>query len=131
MNDKVVELITALQQKSVTKNVIWAKTNSESEFQVILDSGLTVTVDSYNGDDNWHYFDIGIYNNKGERVVYLSTNKRDSIIDYKYLESLYLAAKDSYFRVDETIDDILKEISLKPIVGKLPDLGPEDDDLPF
>jgi len=127
IDPKYKKIIDILIEKSKSKNAIWHKTSRDNEFKINLKSS-TLTVDSWHNDkDGLNYIDLIIRNQRGDTIGRLVYSDEGESEEYKYLDVLHNYARESYYKVDETIDNIFEELSGD---GKI---GDEDnsDDLPF
>jgi hypothetical protein len=119
------ELIKALIDKTISKKAIWGKTSRPNEFKLSLEKGA-VTTDrwSENGDE---IVDCGIYNVYGDRIDNFVAKSEE--IDFDLLRDLHDAAKREFYKVDETINNLFKELNDDNSVGKRQ--IEDEKDLPF
>lgn len=128
MREAIKEIITGLVEKSKNRNASWSKTSSDNEFKIVLGSGKAFTVDSWNSQNNGtSMFDYCIYNDNGESIVRETFDAADGE-DFVLLKELHSSAKNLYYKVDETLEDMLAEIKSKEFLGNK---EAENDDLPF
>jgi hypothetical protein len=107
------DLIDKLIESTLSKKISWQiTTDRESEFRVTLGSNTLTT-------DNWVLFennnkcvDLSIRNQQGVSIYRIAFEDNDlEGEDYAYLMRLYSAAKDSYYKVDDTIADIMDHLN--------------------
>lgn len=120
----IESLIKALIEKTNDKKAIWGKTARENEFKLIFDKGA-VTTDSWNTEGQ-DAVDFGIYNSFGDRIDSFYALKPS--YEYDLLIQIHDAAKREFFKVDETITSLIKEVESLKSVGKR---EIEGEDLPF
>ncbi|MCD8423635.1 hypothetical protein [Tenacibaculum finnmarkense] len=124
---KYKKIIDILIEKSKSKDAIWHKTSRENEFKINLKSS-TITVDSwYNDKDGFNYIDFLLRNQRGDKIGRLVYTDDAENEEYEHLSILHNYARESYYKVDETIDDIFDELKGD---GKVGDEN-NSDDLPF
>lgn len=103
------ELINKLKIATEQKRVTWNATSRDTEYMVKLGSSMVTT-------DKWivggvYTVDIAIWNSNGDKVSSIAYSQSDKDNDdYQEVLSLYMAAHDSYFRVDETIAEIMSNL---------------------
>ena len=108
MEKKHKDLIEKLISSTLSKKISWERSKRESEFRVKLGPNTVTT-------DNWTLFetgarcvDLGIWNQQEVLVDHIAFEDNDAErADYAELFRLYSAAKDSFFKVDDTISDIM------------------------
>lgn len=115
-------LIGKLKKKTEIGQAIWSKTSSDTEFKLELQKGAITT-------DNWEdghgcFVDLAIINENGETIERDVFNKNEE--GYDELFTIYLIAKNSYYKIDETLKTIFDELDSLKIVGK-----DRHKDLPF
>lgn len=135
--EKLKKIIILLRDKTLEKKAIWNKTSGDEEYKLIIGEGSSIVVGEHFGNYNHEYIQIVIYNNQGQPVERYSNEEESEPEDNKLVWSFHKAARDSYFKVDETMESLLNEISQQDIIGeKIEPVSPapspgEDDDLPF
>lgn len=131
------ELIAQLIRKTSNKQVNWLLVR-EDEFKVLLKSGAITISKSYDTKISDYCFTFKVYNSKGDSIFDLSLSKMnpfnpagDYIVDLASLEVLFNEARSSYFKVNETVNQILNELSddSKEVGATKDDFPPTD--LPF
>lgn len=133
MNEKIKELVAALISRSIEKQAVWNKTNSVNEFKIVLSNDSALTVDSwFNESENEDSYDLTIYNTRGDMIIRYAYTYKD-YVEFQLLKNLHNAAREAYYKVDETLDKMLQEVLFKSTIG---DSTPkqaeeEDDNLPF
>jgi len=127
IDPKYKKIIDRLIEKSKTKNAIWNKTSRENEFKINLKSS-TLTIDQWHDErDGKNFIDLIIRNQRGDTIGRIVFDKDTESEEYNYLSVLHNHARESYYKVDETIDNIFDELSSDGKVGE----EDESDDLPF
>ncbi len=128
IDEKYRKIIDKLIEKSKAKKAIWNKTSRENEFKISLKSSI-ITTDLWDDEHSqMGLVDLVIRNQRGEVLASLVYNDQDELEDYKYLKLLHDYARESYYRVDDTIDDIFKELDSG---GRVGEPESDEDDLPF
>lgn len=127
-NDKILKLIDSLYEKTINKQANWEKLGSDERFSLSLEMGRIV-VDKIPSKSGGNVFYFGIINKKGELIT-SSTFTKDPTYhieteQYKKIKDFHERIRSSYYKVDETIESLLKEIN------KSGDIGNSTDDLPF
>jgi len=125
--DKIQKLIDVLSLKTETKKAIWTKGSTEAQYKISISdaNALTISrwVDSYKGI---RQYELIIYGEGGTAIESIEVSDNDNPIDFEMFRKLYELARRSYFKTDETIENILNAIESNDIVGK-----EDDDTLPF
>ena len=117
------KLIKKLVVKTRESKTLWNKTSGEDEYKLELEQGA-ITIDNYK-NTNRRFVDFRIWNDKGDVI--------DGIVfpegteDYQTIIELHSIVKRKYYKVDEIVNDIFKELDNDKIIGKEED----DDNLPF
>lgn len=129
---KYMDLIQKLVEKTKKKEVIWTKTSRDDEFKVSLSSG-SITIDHWNDHVSQPSVDFAIRNENGDSIGYISFFKEEDLESYTIIRNLNNLARESYYKVDETIDSFFKQLSDDSQVGKADENSSHDDsdDLPF
>lgn len=126
MEEKTKLLIDNLSSKTSKKEAKWERFGRTDKFNLLLDSGV-VSIDKISTNKGIIY-QLSISNLKGDTIYQLNGIKKEAFTfdsDYDLLRDLHQNVKKSYFKVNETIDGLLGEISKEGEIGK------ESDDLPF
>lgn len=135
--ERLKKIVTLLKDKTLQKKAIWNKTSGQDEYKLIIGEGSSIVVSfdygSYNSENA--YITISIYNSVGEMVErYDNENEQDGDSD-ALAWSFHKTVRDSYYKVDETMENLLEEISKQDIVGTKEEsivITPQDEeDLPF
>jgi len=116
--DKLYELAFILLDKTLNKKVIWVKGSSSNQFQVYLPNDLLVTIDAYAGSRSETIYSMDVFNNMGNRIK--SYNSHESIISseqVQLIKDLQEAASDQYYKVDDTLSDLIDTIKDAETVG--------------
>ena len=116
MDEKYIDLILKLKDKTLNNKVTWNQGSRESEFSVSLENGVIV-IDNWEDSNDIEFFDLKIINKDGVKVYYEPFNRRDSQA-FDLVKSLYRAAFEKFYRTDETINGFLTEIDSKDTIGK-------------
>lgn len=125
--DSFTALLERLIEKTKKKQIIWAKTSRDNEFKVFLEKGAITTDNWYDPDIGDSAVDLAVYNERGDqidRVSFFQAERKE----YDDLVALHSLAKKSYFKVEETFEDILKQLNTDKTIGED---RKENDDLPF
>lgn len=116
---KLDELIDKLTSSTESGQVEWERTSSKNEYQTKIGENA-VSVGYYDPNDlanlvaislnsvNKCYCYLSIYNSQGVAVDYEERFWGDP--NYDKLKDLYQIAKRNYYKVDETLDAILKKL---------------------
>lgn len=126
IDKKHKDLINKLTEKTRAKKANWSKTSGNDEYKIALETA-TITLDNWE-DRGMNYMDFRIFNDRGDLISTL-TFPENELIDYNFLRKLHDFAKENYYRVDETIDDIFSELDSEKEIGKKE--GDDYADLPF
>ena len=122
MNEKKIEeLVAKLIVKTKNKEAIWDLTSRDNEFILNFEKGGSITTDNWPTDNGISCIDLNIRNDKGLTIYTVSYTELENAEKYNFLNQLHQAAKDSYFNVEDTLDDILKDINSNKIIGKADD----------
>lgn len=126
IDKKYISLIEKLIEKTESKKANWYKTSAENEFLLSLEKS-TITTDLWvNEEGEWA--DLNIRNDNGNIVTNLCVNRRTNPSEFALLSKLNSAAKESYYKIDETFNSILKELNSNDTIGSAPS---PFDELPF
>lgn len=108
------KLIDKLKEKTTAKQAIWTKTSRDNEYKLDIGKGA-ITLDYWQDmeDATW-LVDIAIMNDRGDRVDSFVTSEGE---DFKTLKELHLIARRSYYKVDETFQNIFKELDKEGKIG--------------
>lgn len=139
--ERLVKIIELLIAKNKDRKAIWNKTSGNNQFKLSANDGSAITIayseNNYNNEDS---YEIIIFNNNGDAIERYSTDYQGTTSeDYNLFNNLYKSVTDSYYKVDETMDTLLKSLSSQDVIGNNEEeeklnniaLPPEDDDLPF
>ncbi len=124
-------LIEKLKRKTLEKQTVWNKTSRDTEYKLNLENGA-ITVDKWVGEDREGalYVDFAIYNDDGDRVDILTFEAQEDKEDYTFLAELYVTVNRAYYKVDETIKNIFKEMESDKKIGKANTPNEKKDELP-
>jgi len=128
--EKVITLLIDLYNKTKKNQAIW---NSIDNGFIIKFKGKSyLTLQSYNGNS---IFVVNIYNDRGELIKNIDTESYndDNNLFYKTCLDLYNVIHDKYYKVEETIDNILIDLMSNDSKIGDADFNPfrKDDELPF
>ena len=133
--ETIDQIITKLHNKTKNGEANWHKTGRSSEFVLKMKSG-SILVDVFEDEHGNDIADISIQNEDGDRVDYYRVN--DSFDNdqhhegYEKLKNLYDEIYRKYYKIEETLKGLLKEIDSDSIIGEeIIDEDTSDDDLPF
>ena len=136
--ERLKKIVTLLRDKTSEKKAIWNKTSGQDEYKLQIGEGSSIVVSFDYGNYNSEYITISIFNKNGDMVERYDTENEQDEDSSKLLWSFHKAARDSYYKVEETMEHLLNEISKQDVVGikeekKIipPAVLGEDDDLPF
>jgi hypothetical protein len=125
IEDKYIKLIKKLTEMSNNGKVNWNQTSRDTEFKVSLKTG-SVTTDFWKNNGENYSIDFSIRNDKGDSIYHVQADTEEGN-DYDLLVALHNSAKSSYFKVDETIENMIEELGKSDTVG----LPHDDEELPF
>lgn len=134
INDKLNKLLNLLTDKTKKKEAIWNKASGNNQFKLKLPENIAVTISYYEGDyNNPESYTIVIYNSNGDAIQRYSTDEHTSPEDFELISSFHQVASDSYYKVDETFDSLIRSIESTDTIGMIENPKNEDiaDDLPF
>lgn len=127
MDSKIISLIENLRNKTRKGLSKWVRVGKGELFQLKLETGQ-ITIDKFFTKTNNVVYQLAVLNIDGDRIRAVAVNSSTGLVgvqDYELLKTLHEDVKNAYFRVDETLDDILGEIEKEGEIGK------EEDELPF
>ncbi|TDG36885.1 hypothetical protein EZJ43_06290 [Pedobacter changchengzhani] len=129
--EKLAELIKLLTEKTKNKKAIWNKGSSDSQFKISVSDGISMTISSF--QNNWdEHFEVVVFNNNGTAIQKYITDNSSTIEDFQLLTEFHQAANNEYYKIDETMDELLKSIKSDEVIGnKEIELNNEEDNLPF
>ncbi len=116
IEEKYKKIIDKLVEKS--KNVIWNKTSRDAEFKVILKTS-TITTDRWVDEEGEDCVDFIIRNQRGDMIAMLMYSDKDDKEEYNYLRRLHDCAKNSYYKIEDTIEDIFNELDSENEIGEI------------
>jgi hypothetical protein len=108
---KMFKLIDMLTIKTNNRVLTWEKTARSTEYQTELKRGRVTSDLWYIPEGEEWRADIAVYNDSGEKVEYIQASQKDT--DYQTLYTLWNIINNSYLKVDETINGIMKELEDK------------------
>lgn len=119
IKDKYETLTRKLIEATGKGTVEWEKTSANNEFQARLgnnavsisffdpgDFASILTID--NGSDKGIYYCLSLINSEGKMID--CEIKHQDEYGYERLKDLYSEARRKFFKVDETLDEILKNL---------------------
>lgn len=120
---KVIEIIDKLVEKTSLKQAIWDITSKADQFVLNLGDS-SITIEKWEDNTMLHYFTLIIRGSFGQLVYQISISNEENNDTYKRLKSLHEVAKSSYFKIDETLNDIFNKVNSDKVIGF-------KDDVPF
>lgn len=117
MTEQYTELINKLIEATKDKRIDWQLSINKDEYKTNV-GGNSISIKEHVYDpyaifsdfDKETYAIMSISNISGKEIDSVKGSKESSPSDYKTLSNLYEIAKRSYNKVDETLDNILKEL---------------------
>ncbi len=104
------DLIEKLIKGTELKKISWGITSRDTEYKVVLGSSM-VTTDNWTNSGGVKCIDIAIWNSNGDKISSIVRRLIDSEQDeYNEILRLYTLARDSYLKVDETIEEIMSQL---------------------
>ncbi len=132
--EKLKNLIVLLKEKTDLKKAIWNKTSGEDQFKLSISDGSSIVIGKYSGNhDNLHIM-LLVFNSNGDAIERYDTEVEEyNKEEWDLVFSFHKSVSDSYYKVEETMDALLQQISSQDVIGESekPNVVPEDDDLPF
>ncbi len=113
-----LQIIQQLIEKTRARNAAWETTSARDQFALKMKSG-TVILDYFEKERS---FQLQILNKSGAAVTNVSAKKTDE--HYNMLAFLWDQVVESYFRIEETLKNVLNELKTSNEVG-------DEDNLPF
>jgi hypothetical protein len=107
MNERIIDLINRLKEKTESGELKWEKTSRENEFKVDMKNGA-VSTDLWNEMGN-EIIDFRVYNMIGDLIGSWSYNPGD--INFHSILELHTIIVSKYLRIDETLDGLLEELN--------------------
>lgn len=137
--ERLKKIVSLLKDKTTEKKAIWNKTSGQDEYKLQIGEGSSIVVSFDYGNYDTEYITIRIFNNNGEMVESYDTDNEEDAPSNQLAWAFHKAARDSYYKVDETMENLLNEISKQDIVGIKDDstytpppvLPADEEDLPF
>jgi len=132
--EKIRNLVKDLISKTIEKKALWVKDSSLEDYKLILENGIVI-IDTWTDGDNCPNLELKFYNKYGDWLESFSEDFTfDTTEDFSLLSKLYDEARREYYRVEDTLIEISKEINSSVPIGRRENKaemqGP-DDDLPF
>ncbi|WP_374460240.1 hypothetical protein [Chryseobacterium taeanense] len=116
MEQRIKNLIQLLEEKTRSNDAMWTRTSSDNEFKIDINNS-TITVDMWNVEAVT-YYEFVILNENGDRVERIVVGDDDPFnSEFQIVTNFYDAVRNSYFKVDETIENILKELNSSNKIG--------------
>lgn len=116
MTKEYIDLITKIIYNTRNKKIVWEQTSDEDRFKTKIGSGVVAISreDIWDGGyvpENTRYT-LSIINDAGILAENISIYENSSSLEesYKQLKELYETAKDSYLKINDTIQNMLKEL---------------------
>jgi hypothetical protein len=128
--NKFIYFIQQLIKKTENKQAIWNKTSSSEQFKLILDKGTIIIDKNYDRDDGSEYFQLSLINEDGYTIENIAGYPVVNDYYFDSLHNLYFTVNGIFYKVDETIDEFLKELDSDKEIGREKD-SKEDVDTPF
>ena len=135
--EKLKQIITLLKDKTLSKKAIWNNASGGEQYKLLTGGGSSIVVTLSYGNYNAEYYEVAVFNTNGQAVEMYSSESEDNLFDLALVKSFHKAARDSYYKVDETMDSLLDELSKQDVIGEKeaiippPTFSPPQDDLPF
>ena len=118
MDEKIIQLIKSLTLKTIMNKAKWNKTSRDTEFKLILSDG-SITVDAWFDEERGEACnDFRLYNKNGDGVYSMLNSYGEHSEKFDLVNDLHSAAKGKFYKIDETIDSILKEVDSVLTVGE-------------
>ena len=108
-------IIERLKEKTSKNEASWSKTNRDTEFKLDFGKGA-ITIDNWSDSHN-EYVDCNILNENGDKVDGVVFPFVEETTNFLYLQELYTMVKRSYYKTDETFENILKELKSDNKIG--------------
>ena len=108
MNERIIELINKLLNKTELNELTWETTSRETEFKVDFYNGSVSTDKWFDAQTLSENIDFKIFNTNGDEIgswVFESDEE-----GAKILSNLYETVKRKYLKIDETLDGIFSEL---------------------
>ena len=113
--DNIEQIVAKLIMKTQEGKAIWERSERETEYLLKFSKG-TVVLDHYkNAFDK--VIDLAILNSDGNQVDYFEISKKENERDYNDLKKLYEIIYSKDFKIDETIESILRELDSDGVIG--------------
>lgn len=129
MEDRLKGLIDSLNEKTKNRKSKWERMGRSDQFTLTLDSGM-ISINKLITNNGNLLYQLAITNVNGDVIIKVNEVDKprtlDEPNDFEILSDFHDNVSKAYFRVDETIENILDEIQKNVEIGK--DL---EDQLPF
>lgn len=136
--ERLKKIVSLLKDKTSDKKAIWNKTSGQDEYKLLIGEGSSIVVSYDYGNYNSEFITISIFNSNGDMVERYDNENELDLESNELLWSFHKTARDAYYKVDETMESLLNEISKQDVVGVKednifvpPPIPGEDEDLPF
>jgi len=110
------DLINRLIQKTEKNQAVWNKTSRSNEFKIELSNGKITTDVWFNEEESWSG-DFRLYNDNGDEIYSVCVQNDSESEDFNLLSKLNTVIKNKYYKVEETIEGVLEEVSGDDIIG--------------
>lgn len=126
MEPKIKLLIDHLLDKTKKKEANWDRIGTSDSFQLFLDNGR-VAMDKFVSNKGNLFYQFSIINLNEDNILTINKTKelnKYPIVkdkdndDYELLRGLHVEIRKAYFKVEETIEELLSEISKDGEIGK-------------
>lgn len=111
-DEQITTLLKTLKQRTIEKALIWKKGSSDI-FQISFPNS-SITIRKFQSDEySQPKFSLYILNNRGETVLVVDEENLYCYLSdeaHSFLDDLYKMVSDQYYKVDDTIEDILSNL---------------------
>jgi len=125
MNEEQINNIVAgLLKKTSEGKAVWMQGSARNQYKIQFNKGAIV-VTKYKKEANGSLvIDFNIMNEKGDSIFMKKVN--ELAYEFVYYNELFETVNKKYFRIDETLEDIIKAINGNDEIGR-----DTSNDLPF
>ncbi|MDR1346889.1 MAG: hypothetical protein LBJ63_00440 [Prevotellaceae bacterium] len=103
----ILSIIEKLIEKSKAKKVLWEKTSGDGFMARLKNS--SIVIDNYGV--MFRYYEFRLFDKDGNTLYYIKVNNDNNEDSFNLLCELSNAAKCAYYKTDEILTDILKELN--------------------
>lgn len=132
--EKLKKIVILLKDKTDLRKTLWNKTSANDQFKLLMADGSSIVIWRYHSDHDQLQLMLTVFNSNGDAIERYDTEVEEfNKEDWDLLMTFHKSVSDSYYKVEETMDALIQQISSQDVIGISENGGsvPDDDDLPF